>query len=610
MMDNGTGTSTPTFLQGNPFTVLYPEEMEPSWVLDIFVDVFSDFEKVRHPGHTILNGPRGCGKSMIFRYLCADCQRLVRGSELKDLPFYALYVGIKQTELSQAELRRIVSSLADYGLVEHYLIAHILYHVATTISADLQGSRNDPSPEVTEYFESVVVRRLKLLGMREEMLPQFDAAKRPSDNFKALALFAEELKVAVMRLFQNFARMANDVNVDGPYLTYLEFLLPMLRGLKEIPALPVGPVFLLIDDADSLLPAQVQVINGWIYTRTAQSVSIKLSTQYGYPTYRTASGRVIEEPHDFQFIDVTSIYTNRRSKFRKRVDAIIRRRLTLFGIPVSPTEFFPPDEEQETAIAKIEEEFREKWATEGRGYRPIDDSLRYGRPEFIRRLKEGQSKSGPSYSYAGFDQLVNISSGVLRHFLHPAMLMYDLQAEQDAGEVRSISPSIQDDVVRKLAKKLMFDDFATLSADKDTHEEGVLSRAAKLQNLLMALGGLFHQILISGRSERKVFSIALSQRPDREIEEVLALGVAHGYLIESSIGNKEGNGRTRLYVLSRRLSPFFLLDPFGFAGYLFVTNDLLRDAMRNPRAALRRLKSNSDDVGVVEQASLFEGEDE
>ena len=51
----------------NPFAVKYPEEIEAKEVIDLFVPVFNDFPKVPLPENTFLIGPRGSGKSMMFR---------------------------------------------------------------------------------------------------------------------------------------------------------------------------------------------------------------------------------------------------------------------------------------------------------------------------------------------------------------------------------------------------------------------------------------------------------------------------------------------------------------------------------------------------------------
>src|SRR4051812_36678096 len=78
----------------NPFAVKTPEDISAEEALSLFVDVFTDFHKVRDPGHCIVNGPRGCGKSMMFRYLLPDCQKLASSSTLADLPFFSVLISI------------------------------------------------------------------------------------------------------------------------------------------------------------------------------------------------------------------------------------------------------------------------------------------------------------------------------------------------------------------------------------------------------------------------------------------------------------------------------------------------------------------------------------
>ena len=72
------------------------------------------------------------------------------------------------------------------------------------------------------------------------------------------------------------------------------------------------------------------------------------------------------------------------------------------------------------------------------------------------------------------------------------------------------------------------------------------SKADKLYNLTIGLGGLFRKIYMSDRTERVVFSVALYDLPDKELSEILDLAVQYGYLHRSSIGNKEGTGRNKL----------------------------------------------------------------
>lgn len=104
-----------------------------------------------------------------------------------------------------------------------------------------------------------------------------------------------------------------------------------------------------------------------------------------------------------------------------------------------------------------------------------------------------------------------------------------------------------------------------------------------------------------------MFSIAFLDSPESDIVDIFNLGVQFGYFHRAMIGNKEGTGRTPLYVLSRRLAPHFNLDPFGFAGYLFIGNDRLREAMEAPDAFLRKVKQRGIKEAFEErQLQLFD----
>ena len=142
--------------------------------------------------------------------------------------------------------------------------------------------------------------------------------------------------------------------------------------------------------------------------------------------------------------------------------------------------------------------------------------------------------------------------------------------------------------------------------DDQSKEAPPAEDVTKLSNLIRTLCGTFRQILLSDRSERRVFSIAFSDTPDEEIKRVLKLGSQLGYFHVSAIGNKDGTGRTPLYVLSRRLAPHFNLDPTSFAGYLFVTSDRVRQALSNPDRLLRQMKTKGvDAVFETGQLELF-----
>ena len=68
--------------------------------------------------------------------------------------------------------------------------------------------------------------------------------------------------------------------------------------------------------------------------------------------------------------------------------------------------------------------------------------------------------------------------------------------------------------------------------------------------MIDSLGQLFHLQLTSNSSERRVFSVAITDTPDDEMNEIIDMGEQLGYFHKSTIGNKTGTGRNRLIILS------------------------------------------------------------
>ena len=322
-------------------------------------------------------------------------------------------------------------------------------------------------------------------------------------------------------------------------------------------------------------------------------------------------GSTIDSPHDFSLIDMASIYTGtNKSKYRNRIEEIVNKRLKLYGIDTTATDFFEPDFAQEEKIKEYAEKYRKEFdAGNGKGYNRSDDAIRYARPDFIKSLA-GTSKNSSTYSYSGFEQLVHLSSGVVRYFLEPAHLMYAKELTNGNSNILKISSSIQNEIVREEANKFLFNELDRIKIGK--HENAIPSSDIDmLTNLIKGLGGLFREILLSDRSERRVFSIAISDEPSEKVSNVLALGIRLGYFQQSTIGKKNAifGGRTKLYIMNRRLAPIWTLDPNGFAGYLFVKNELLEEALVNPDAMNKRIHKykDSNDTDYV-QLTFFDDE--
>lgn len=595
----------------NPFAVSSPEMMDAADMNRLFVPLSESFE-IDAPGHVFIHGHRGCGKSMMLRQMAPDCMMLSQNKALVDLPYLGLYATIKSTDLDLTDLERISNQYAGLVLAEHSLslfvaskvLQSLRDHTGDALSSDLAKQ------SIEKLCNQFVIKKLQSAGA--DITGDSDT-NTTQDVLKQSILAIDEV-YGFLSSYLRKVGISNNNNVytpySGPLVGYRDFLFPFLCELTQLECMPKRPIYLLLDDADNLSMIQTQVLNSWVSFRTGNKVSFKISTQRGYKTWRTTTKQRIESPHDFKEVDISTIYTGKHSNaaYPKWVADVVTKRLAEQGVEVTVRDYFPQDKEQEEAIKEFARQRKDNWEKEGKGFRPGDDAYRYARPDYIKGLGAKQMRT---YSYAGFEQLVHISSGIVRYFLDNAAAMYGEEMKLRLGSTSQtgkilldhISPSIQDAVVRDSADTLFFGALDKLVRDATEDQDGPPSHHFKqLRNLIQALGGIFQAILLSDRSERRVFSIALSETPPDDVLNILELGVRHGYLYEATIGTKDGRGRTRRFVMTRRLAPLFKLDPTGFSGYLFVTNQLLQTAIQNPNRAISEFESGR--LGKVIDAQL------
>ena len=584
----------------NPFAVKTPETMDAQDIVDLFVP-FSDYYDIQGSEHTFVHGHRGCGKSMMFRFMSPECQTIHRNTDLKSLPYYGAYLPIKSLDINFLELLRLEDQVQGHFINEHFIVAYFVTKIIDSLknSIPLLDNSNSMAEILRGFFEDSILRRLKLFGWEENY--NLDKSKSLeeilTDIIKILENIHTQTFIHLKKLYKKI-----DIPFSGPLFGFQDFLLPIVKELKSLDFMPDGPIYLLIDDADNLPLQQTEILNTWVSFRTTKDLSLKISTQLTYKTYRTINGKRIETPHDYSELTISNIYTGSiKQKYPQWLEEIVDKRLKKAGINTSAREFFPTDKKQEAEIAKIAQEYKDNWKADGRGgSRPGDDAYRNARPEYIKRL--GKSHQRNKYKYAGFDQLVHISSGIIRFFLDPAGKMFSEEQKNNSNKkIDFITPQVQDTIIREAADDIMHKDFDNVIKDFeesiDINAPEQLQKIKKMRNLINGLGNTFFEFLISDRSERRVFSFAVSDELDAEVREIIKLAIEYGYIYETSIGTKEGRGRTPLYVLTRRIAPFFSLDPNGFSSYKFVTSNFLRKALMQPKSLQSALDaSNLDDL--------------
>ena len=520
---------------------------------------------------------------MMFRYLEPDCQQLATKRSLHELPFLGVHVPIKHARLNLTEIERLRQTHAEALIAEHYMVLVSMHRCIDAVQRARLPESTSSVGAMEKFCRIGFPEMMRVVGHHGDFPP----LPEQSDMNSLLFWLERVLNASLGELARYLRRIAfpgSSLVYEGPLGNYIDLLCPFVNALRALPFLPAGPVYLLFDDADNLSATQTRVLNEWVSTRSTAAICLKVSTQLRYKTFSTLTGGVISTPHDYDEVNISAVYTSQKTRYRDRMRSIIRKRLLLHGAGSEPEDFFPVDKTQERAIAEIKRTYMEAGDEKARGARARDDATRYARPDYIKGL--GSSRGGLTrYSYSGFEQLVHISSGVIRHFLDAAAEMY---AEEFARNKRvaSVRPQVQDRVVRDQADRLFFAEFDKIVREQAATTPGY-EGLERLRTLVRGLGGAFFEILVSKAAERRVFSIALSDTDDPNVLEVLELGVQYGYFHRSSIGTKKFAGRTPLFILTRRLAPFFALDPTSFAGYQFITTADLRVAMGDAKAFVR-----------------------
>lgn len=564
----------------NPFEVNTPEGISAEDAHELFVDVFTDFYQVNKVGHSFLNGPRGSGKSMMFRYMMPDCQKISKNCNLNEIDYFSLYVPFKLTDINYSELERLRKNSNTF-INEHLLTTFVASKCFSNL-LKFEEEINSNFEDLEKFYNEIFLWHVEISGQNIE-------------NYKIKCNSGAEYVKKIISILntmlivcKNYCKKAlipdNKEEYNGPLCNYLDFLYPILLEFKTLKFMPKNkPFFILADDAGYLNETQTKILNTWVSYRMSDNVSIKISTQLDYKSHLTVTNKTIDSPHDYSQVNIATIYTNSRDNYYHRIEDIVKRRLKKFlELDINSKDFFPPDLKQEEEIKQIYERIKVENFDEEKKHTSGDAARRYASSEYLKMLKK--KRSGSTLNYAGFDNLVDISSGIIRHFLEPASIMFSEHlSKNNPSEVKIIPDNIQDEVIQNYSRKFLEDEFESV---QEVHggkgENENLSKADKLFNLISGLGQMFHRIFVSERTERVVFSVALTDTPDKELMEIIDLAEHYGYLHKSSIGNKQGTGRCKLYILSRTLAPYFRLDPTGFRGYKFMNSQTLKISLFNP----------------------------
>lgn len=572
----------------NPFEYEAANNLPEEDIINYYIEDYNYSRFIRSTKNIFLIGERGSGKTMTLLYNSFKIQ--YKSSKISGTPVDYEKIGVHipcNTPLfHKKEYKLLDNEYQKFIICEHFLVLSILYAIADTISV---------SEEVIEATET---RRKEFL---DELTYTWDAVF----NEKA-ANFYEAIKQYVNKETIDTQKHINQYDSDSFYAGALSFsstILPFLNILRRVEFLKNSHFMIMIDDAHDMNKYQIMTLNSWISFRDHSLFSFKVATaKIGRPLRITSTEGIILEGHDFLTVDMEQELQNKESTFSKWAKEIVTRRLEKVGISIDPMDFFPANKEQAKQLEEYKEKARKVAESKyGDNQKSVSDYVyKYHRAMYFRERSEKANKP----PYAGFETIVECSTGIIRNLLDPCYGMFDNVIKESPEKITCIPPAVQNDVILIRSQRLWDD----LSDGLDTRIPNCSADQAKqIYSLFDKLMILFSQRLKADISEPRaiVFSISaledVNEKQKKALRDLFEIAMKAQYMYMRKRSGKEKGSQVTLYVPNRMLFPVRGLDVHGqFSHVSIKARDLCNAAFRN-----KDIPSFVSDSNVV-QLELFD----
>lgn len=265
-------TSGPRTLQ-SPFEYISAEHIADDRLLvDIFAQSCPWLEKVAGPDPCLITGPRGCGKSTIFRWLSLKAHLHKPASEVESFRIAGFYLSCSsdlQNRLSWIKTRALAEKKFPREIVHYFNLI-----LAREVIQTLLMIRNRDDREVVWGLGNV----------QEERIHEFLKTALATTHFviQGVSRLQQALEMIEMEMFRCHVQMLKGLNLDwNTPETFLGDFTSLL--VKELPFFRDHRIAFLLDDFSShRLPEPVQVVLNRVIWERRETHIFKLSSEkYG-----------------------------------------------------------------------------------------------------------------------------------------------------------------------------------------------------------------------------------------------------------------------------------------------------------------------------------------
>jgi len=274
-----------------------------------------DLQTARKP--RLIVGGRGCGKTMLLRYL--SHQTMFSRSRVTIPDDALLHIGLywrADTQFANAMVKREVPEDTWEGAFSH-MAALVL------------------AMEVLDSVQSVAQSASQLVGECDVGRLDFNRLSAFDGNLPSPA---KQLREDLEQRLWRFESWVNDVRkVEEPrFLPGQRFVLAVIRTIQQqIPALSGTTFFVYLDEYENLCLYQQEIINTWLKHSEAPLIFNLAMKRNAFETRKTIGPESLSDIHDFRTHDL-ELYFSEDQEFRLFAAEILFLRLSLAGMTNTP----------------------------------------------------------------------------------------------------------------------------------------------------------------------------------------------------------------------------------------------------------------------------------
>ena len=456
----------------SPFEYISAEHIADDRLLvKIFAQSCPWLEKVDGPDPCLVTGPRGCGKSTIFRWLSLKAHLHKPSSEVESFRISGFYVSCS------SDLQNRLSWIKTEALAEKKFRREIIHYFNLILAREVvQTLCSIRDREDRETFWG--------LGyIQEERIHNYlkDSLMSSHLVMQGVSRLQQALELLELEMFRCHVKMLQGLNLEWTTPeTFLGDFTTLLS--KEITFFRERPIAFLLDDFSThRLPTPVQIVLNRIIWERRDTHIFKLSSEKYGAKLSDSHDATIDPSREMVEVDCGREYlalddSNQKEKAREFARELLANRLRAANYSGTPEQLLGPSKWEEGSLARALRE---------------------------RKQKETGRKDD---HYHGLECIADLCSGDISHLL----LVYRKIFER-GGVSQDTTNCVPKYIQHRAIEDVSRDLFETI---KNHHPFGL-----RMYAIVREFGNLVKQILMKGRLIKQGDRLVPPQCPRIEVDQ-------------------------------------------------------------------------------------------